>query len=1147
MSKRWSILTSLVMVLGLMGSASAELNYEYYEAAEGAQYRALADVNFADAVPLRTGTSDTLDSGNGNWVEQAGGHRNDDFAFRFSGVIVVPISGEITFYLRSDDGSQLFIDGQMVVDNDGLHGTEGFPGDPGVITLEAGAHTIVATQFERGGGDSIHVAWSAGGQAARRVPDSVLFLEAPADISGIAVDVLVSQKVFDPVPADGSVDVVDADVALLTWSPGFGSVSFDVYISGNAEIVAGDLAGTVDAPEYAVTDPLVPGVTYYWRVDAVDADGVTHEGDVWMVTALGIEAHFPVPSDGATLQAIDVQLGWAAGLDALVRDVYFSTDLALVEARDASVKLGFFLSDPALDPGLLENETTYYWAVDEIDSTFSPNPGPVWSFTTVFGIPILDENLIGWWSFDGVEGGVILDQSGHGNTGVEVGTPEYVDGVLGQAISLDGSQAVDLGLNDSFNPTGSFTVALWANATAWNNNWGHAMMGNRGESGIGWQVRRFGGNPNASFTTRGIGNDDNPQSNVPMPLNEWVHVGAVYDNANNTKTMYFNGASVGQVETNPGSVNPTSHNVYIGARANGGNSGPEAFFTGSLDDVRYYDIPLNQVEIVALAMPTLADVTGPNDVVVGVPDEARDGSVAGWPGGEHPALAIDDNTGTKYLHFKGEVEPTGFRVAPDMGLTLVTGLTFTTANDSAPRDPATYELSGSNESLDGPYELIASGDIVDFAQAAELPRFTKNSTAIMFDNDVAYLYYQVMFPTVRDAAAANSMQIAEVELLGQRGVALPVSINFQQTGGDVPEGYLPDGGEVFADRGNGYSYGWNIDSTGGARNRNNAAAPDERYDTTQHLEKGEHRVWEIELPNGTYDLFVAAGDVNHTDQINTLDIEGTVVVDPDGGDNFDEYTLTVEVTDGRLTIQMADGASNAKIMFIDIMKAVEAAQVVLFEDFEGLALGPNVDEGVAGDQVWTDTPPEGWAVDESGVPGIGDPATDGVTEWAGWSFADKAWWVEAAGDQDRGLFALGDGTVAVADPDEWDDDPHDDSAAGGWYKTFLQTPAIDISALEAGSLQLVFDSSWRPEFDSNYHQTANVTASYDGGAPVEVLLWESDSASANFKPYATNETVFVDLQNPAGAGSVVLTFGLFDAGNDWWWAIDNVEVSGMGN
>ena len=96
----------------------------------------------------------------------------------------------------------------------------------------------------------------------------------------------------------------------------------------------------------------------------------------------------------------------------------------------------------------------------------------------------------------------------------------------------------------------------------------------------------------------------------------------------------------------------------------------------------------------------------------------------------------------------------------------------------------------------------------------------------------------------------------------------------------------------------------------------------------------------------------------------------------------------------------------------------------------------------------------------------------------------------------------------------------------------------------AGSLQLIFDSSWRPEFDDNYHQTAIVTASFDGADSFVLLLWESDGSSPNFKPDATNETVIVELGNPDGATSLVLEFGLYDAGNDWWWAIDNVEVSG---
>jgi hypothetical protein len=217
---------------------------------------------------------------------------------------------------------------------------------------------------------------------------------------------------------------------------------------------------------------------------------------------------------------------------------------------------------------------------------------------------------------------------------------------------------------------------------------------------------------------------------------------------------------------------------------------------------------------------------------------------------------------------------------------------------------------------------------------------------------------------------------------------------------------------------------------------------------------------------------------------------------------------------------------------------IQEERVIAFaEDFEGLALGPNVDERTAGDEVWTETPPAGWVIDESGVPGAGNPANDGVTEWAGWAFTNRQWWTQTAGDQNRSQFTLGVGTIAVADPDEWDDAGH----PAGSYNTYLTTPAIHISGFGAGTVQLRFDSSWRPEVI----QTANITVQYDGGDPMEVLRWESQPG-ANFKDdNSTNETIIVDLGNPPGATSVVLTFGLFDAGNNWWWAIDNVEVSGL--
>jgi len=243
-----------------------------------------------------------------------------------------------------------------------------------------------------------------------------------------------------------------------------------------------------------------------------------------------------------------------------------------------------------------------------------------------------------------------------------------------------------------------------------------------------------------------------------------------------TTALYVNGvyqASVDRAITLFGLVG-----IGYGTRdAEGANTFDD--FDGDIYGVAIYDTALSEGEIKAhsiayFALPvSLLDVTVPGDIVKGVPDDGD------WPGAETPPLAIDDNTGTKYLHFKGETETTGFQVTPLDGPSIVTGLTFTTANDAAPRDPIAFELYGSNVSIDGPYELIASGDIVDFAQADAWPRFTKNETPISFENDVVYDHYQVLFPAVRDAASANSMQIAEVELLG-----------------GAPSGYAYDGGAL---------------------------------------------------------------------------------------------------------------------------------------------------------------------------------------------------------------------------------------------------------------------------------------------------------------------------------------------------------------
>lgn len=226
------------------------------------------------------------------------------------------------------------------------------------------------------------------------------------------------------------------------------------------------------------------------------------------------------------------------------------------------------------------------------------------------------------------------------------------------------------------------------------------------------------------------------------------------------------------------------------------------------------------------------------------------------------------------------------------------------------------------------------------------------------------------------------------------------------------------------------------------------------------------------------------------------------------------------------------------------------AQLTLFsENFDGLTLGPNQEEAVAGDHVWTKTAPVGWVPNDSGVPGINNtPDNNGVTEWAGWSFADKTWWATAAGDQDRSKFERASGTVMVADPDEWDDAAH----PVGLYNTFITTPAITIPAgIPAGRIKLGFDSSWRPEGaddDPNLanNQRATVNVTYNGGAPTNILTFDSvpgpPNPGPNYHADAPNEAIQRDLQYNGSSTSMTLTFGLDLAENDWWWAVDNIRV-----
>jgi len=167
------------------------------------------------------------------------------------------------------------------------------------------------------------------------------------------------------------------------------------------------------------------------------------------------------------------------------------------------------------------------------------------------------------------------------------------------------------------------------------------------------------------------------------------------------------------------------------------------------------------------ALLTLDDVTLPGDpiqVVNGQND--TDGSSGPPPATEGVANAID-NTTNKYLNFLDF--GSGFIVTPSRGLSNVKAIRIYSANDASSRDPSSFILEGA-QSPTGPFQIIYGSTITlpgdRNATGAPINPDTQYFTTVSFNNTANYTTYRVTFPTLRDAIAAGSMQIAEVELLG---------------------------------------------------------------------------------------------------------------------------------------------------------------------------------------------------------------------------------------------------------------------------------------------------------------------------------------------------------------------------------------------
>lgn len=124
----------------------SKINFAYYEG----KWEKLP--NFDQLKPVSKGTTSGFD------VQL--GKAKDHFGIVFTGFWETPTDGKYRFKLTSDDGSRLIIDGDTVVDNDGIHGMNTVEKE---ISFTAGIHEVRVEFFEFQGGEDLRVVVNGNG------------------------------------------------------------------------------------------------------------------------------------------------------------------------------------------------------------------------------------------------------------------------------------------------------------------------------------------------------------------------------------------------------------------------------------------------------------------------------------------------------------------------------------------------------------------------------------------------------------------------------------------------------------------------------------------------------------------------------------------------------------------------------------------------------------------------------------------------------------------------------------------------------------------------------------------------------------------------------------------------------------------------
>ncbi|MBN1124774.1 MAG: hypothetical protein JXA82_07195 [Sedimentisphaerales bacterium] len=575
------ILVILMLCMGLTGVSVAgkgEMLYEYWEGINGATVADL--INSPDFPDNPTGSlMVTSMAGPRDW--------KDYYGARLSGYIIPPSTGNYTFYICSDDASELYLSTDGYPENlrpdpiCAVYGyveasppfwTEDEEQDSSPIALEAGkAYYIQALMKEGGGSDNLYVGWKKPGSGDIEI------------IGSSYISDIHPQAATNPIPPDKEIAV--AVDTMLSWDApvDVNEPAYDVYFGAdpnmaNLPLLTGPITETSADPGL-----LDKGVTYYWGVAVIETEfdtGLVHKGTLWQFTTIP-----NTPIIISQPQDVFVKAGETA-VFTIAASSATAMELAWYELSDPETILG---TEDTLTLENVQAEGEYFCVVsNEGGSTVSNT------------VNLTLKRLIAYWPLDGnVSAFESLGPDGQ-IYGTGAGDPPsmFSEGMAGQAIGLNlDAEKGEYVVFGAVGISGEMprTISCWAKnsvpasqITNWCTVFGFTSPNATAEESFDFNrqgdlsqycIHRYG----AEWSMHEIDG-------------EWHFLVATFEN--DTVSWYTDGEFGGSATTNL----QTQDLVHLGKRAHS-----DPLWRGWVDDARIYNYALDAFEVAQLYIDVVPD------------------------------------------------------------------------------------------------------------------------------------------------------------------------------------------------------------------------------------------------------------------------------------------------------------------------------------------------------------------------------------------------------------------------------------------------------------------------------------------------------------------------------------------------------------